>query len=256
MASGTTLYPILRGKGLYIVEGTPLLYHKPSSTLIASDLHLGYEEAMARTGIFLPRLQLKRALDVFRRVVPHVKPRKIIIDGDIKHVYERALKQEVSESLRLVEELRNMGVNEVVLVRGNHDTFISGPLKKADVDVVEDYLDLGNGVMLAHGHRKVETDFEVLVMGHEHPALQLDLGGARVKYPVFLLVPSERGRLILVTPALGVYQTGNPLTLDRNSYLSPIIREEAVIGEARPFISDSSVGVLPMPRLADVLPQI
>ena len=253
--SGGKLFPLLPGKGLYIVEGTPFLYHAKTSTLVAADLHLGYEEAMTRLGVFLPRLQLKKALEAFREALDAVRPSRVVIDGDIKHVYERLLKQEVNESLRLVDSLSSWGVREVLLVKGNHDTFISGPLKKNGVEVVET-LDLGDGLLLAHGHKMVKGGFEVLIIGHEHPALQVDVGGARVKFPVFLVAPTMGGETVIVLPAMGAYQTGNPVGLSRENYLSPVMRESVVLEEVKPYISDKSVGVFPLPPLKEVLPPV
>ena len=252
---GGRLFPLLPEKGLYIVEGTPFLYHDRTSTLIAADLHLGYEEAMTRLGIFLPRLQLKKALEVFKEALEAVRPSRVVINGDIKHVYERLLKQEVNESLKLLDSLASWGVGDVILVKGNHDTFISGPLKRHGVEVVES-LDLGGGVLLTHGHKDVEDKFEVVVIGHEHPALQVDVGGARVKFPVFLVAPMESGETVIVLPATGAYQTGNPVGLSRDNYLSPMMRERVVLESVKPYISDKSVGVFPLPPLKEIIPPI
>ena len=256
MGGGGRLFPLLPGKGLYILEGTPFLYHQPSSSLVAADLHLGYEEAMARLGVFLPRLQLRKALEMLEDAVKAVRPRRVVIGGDIKHVYERLLKQEVNESLRLVGKLLEWGVADIVLVKGNHDTFISGPLKKNGVEVV-DVLELGDGILVAHGHKRVDVDYEVLVMGHEHPAVQVDVGGARVKFPAFLLAPlKSSSSLIIVMPATGVYQTGNPVTRSSANYLSPMMQSDVDIDEVKPIISDRSVGVFPLPPLKELLPPV
>lgn len=236
-------------RGLAIVQGAPALLHEPSSTLIVADIHLGYEEAMARTGVFLPRLQLPKALDTLKSLVGGLGVRRVIINGDLKHAFNKLLKQEASETVRLVEGLREAGAREVVLVRGNHDNFIQGLLRKLGVEVVEDYLDLGNGALLAHGHKNVNIDYEVLIIGHEHPAVQINVGGGKVKYPAFLLVPLESGEQVIVLPALGSYQTGNPVSLSRDQYLSPIIREKAVIEEAVPILIDETIGSMTLPAL-------
>jgi len=237
------------GKGLAIVQGAPALLHEASSTLIVADLHLGYEEAMARTGVFLPRLQLPKAVATLKPLIRELGVKRVVVNGDLKHVFNKLLKQEAVEASRLVESLLSAGASEVVLVRGNHDNFILGLMKKLGVDVVEDYLDLGGGVLLAHGHKRVEADYEVLVIGHEHPAVQINVGGGKVKYPAFLLVPTRGGRQVIVLPALGSYQTGNPVSLSPSQYLSPVIREEGVIEDAVPIIIDESIGSMTLPPL-------
>ena len=128
-------------------------------------------------------------------------------------------------------------------------------MKKISVEVIES-LDLGQGIAVFHGHKEVTSDFEVGVMGHEHPALQVNVGGAKIKYPIFLKVPLSTGQLVIVLPATGAYQTGNPVGLDPGNYLSPIIREKGLIAESRPYISEESVGVMPLPPLKELLGRI
>ncbi|GAB6148556.1 metallophosphoesterase [Stetteria hydrogenophila] len=240
------------GKGLLLLDGLPAVYHSRSRTLIVSDVHLGYEEYMAGLGVYLPRLQLKEAAESIRKALRVVDAKRVVVNGDLKHAYEKLLSQERIETVKLARLAEELGV-ELVLVRGNHDTFIAPLLKKLGVEVVEDYLDLGGGVVLAHGHKKVDVDFEVLVIGHEHPALQVDVAGARVKLPALLEAPLEDGSTAVVLPALGVYQTGNPVTLSRTQYLSPIIKERALIEEAIVWIVDKEAGTHKLARLREVL---
>ncbi len=236
---------------LYVVEGTPVLYHARSGSILLADLHLGYEQAMAELGVFLPRVQLRKALSALEKALDSAKPKRVVIVGDVKHVFDRLLRQEAIEVSRLVGWLREKGVAEVMVVRGNHDNYIQGVVTKSSGEFVEDYVDLGGGVAATHGHKRVGVDAEVLVIGHEHPALQVSVGGSRIKYPAFLLVPRREGGLIVVLPATGVYQTGNPVSLVGDAYLSPYVREEGVVEDAIPVISDESVGALVLPPLRE-----
>ena len=253
MASDTGVGVELQiAKGLYLLEGLPALYHPASGTLIVADVHLGYEDAMAEAGVYLPRLQLRHALEVTREAIRRTGARRVVIAGDLKHVFSKLTRQERIESVKFIRGLEEAGAAELVLVKGNHDTFISGVLKKLGVEVVDDYLDLGGGVVVAHGHKRVECDCRVIVIGHEHPALQVDVEGARVKLPLLLEVPLSSGRVAVVMPALGLYQTGNPVSLDPSQYLSPIVREEGLVADAVPWVVDKDVGTHPFTRL-DVL---
>lgn len=239
------------GKDLTVLDGIPALFHSKTGSLILADIHLGYEEYMASLGVYLPKLQLKGAQETIRTAVGRVNARRLVVVGDLKHAYEKLLRQERLEVTKLARFVQELGL-EMILVRGNHDTFIAPLLKKLGVEVVEDQLDLGDGLVLAHGHKQVETDYEVIVMGHEHPALQVDIAGARVKLPALLEVPLEDGSQAVVLPAVGVYQTGNPLTLDRSLYLSPIMKERAVIADAIVWIVDRDAGTHRLARLVDV----
>ncbi|BAN90636.1 metallophosphoesterase [Aeropyrum camini] len=246
------LVPLEEAKGLFIVEGSPILYHKPSSTILFSDLHLGYEQAMTETGVFLPRVQLRRAMLTLDRAISGLRPRRAVIVGDVKHVFDRLLKQEALETAKLLEWLSSRGVEKIIVVRGNHDNYIQGVVTKSGGEFVEDYFEVEKGVVAIHGHKKLEFNSDIIIIGHEHPAVKINVAGSRVKYPAFLMVPRECGGSIIVLPALGVYQTGNPITLDRSLYLSPYIREEGIVEEAVPIIIDESVGSLRLPPLREL----
>ncbi len=243
------------GKDLFVLNGLPAVYHDKTRTLIIADVHLGYEEYMTQLGVYLPRLQLKGAMEVIKRAVRAVDAKRVAIVGDVKHAYEKLLRQERVEIIKLVRFVGELGL-ELVLVRGNHDTFISPLLKKLGVDVIEDHLDLGGGILLAHGHKGIDGDFEVVVMGHEHPALQVDVAGARVKLPALLEVPLENGSFAIVLPALGVYQTGNPLSLERSQYLSPIIKNQSQIEDAIVWVVDKDAGTHKLARLREVFESV
>ena len=250
MASGVELAP-----GLEVVPGLPLLYYRGGNALILSDVHLGFEDAMASTGVFLPRIQLSRAVDSIAKALEATGARRVFINGDLKHVFEKLTRQERIEIPRFVEALSSHGVSEVILVRGNHDTFLSGLLQKLGVQIVEDYLDLGR-IILTHGHKLVEAEAEVIVIGHEHPVLQVSVGGSKVKFPIVLKMPSETGEEIIVLPALGVYQSGNPVTLERSQYLSEIVKRKGLVADATPIVVDKSVGSMILPPLGRFLPSL
>jgi len=118
----TPLHPLFAGEqysGIRAVPGTPVLYISEFNAIVFSDLHLGFEEALARgldyssggrkasytLGMFVPRIQLKRAIEMLERVFSVVKPRIVVINGDLKHAFDRLLKQEREEVKKLIEYL-------------------------------------------------------------------------------------------------------------------------------------------------------
>lgn len=243
-------------EGLYIVGSKPILYSEADDVFIVADIHLGYEEAMASQGVFLPRLQLRKALKALSEARAIVRAKGVVINGDIKHAFERLLKQERVEVEEFIVKLQEMGFKEILFVRGNHDNYVSYVITKLGVTVVEDYLDLSNGVRVTHGHLDLEPRADVTVIGHEHPAVYLNVGGSKIKLPALLLIPTTLSTRILVIPALGVYQTGNVVTLNREMFLSPMVRGYGVVGRAKPVIVDESLGVIALPELeslADLL---
>lgn len=245
-------------KGGVVIPGPyPVLYLEKRRTLIFADAHLGFEEEMARHGLFLPRVQKRKLIELLDKVLDELKVNKIVIAGDVKHQFGQLGRIEARELHELFNHLTTR-VEEVIIVRGNHDNFL--PLitrKYENVKLVDDYY-IVDKIMIIHGHKELtltqdqEAEIELIVMGHEHPSLGLrDRLGYLIKYPCFLKVPlrSREGVEVLVLPATGVYQTGTTITLERASYLSPIIREEVVLEKAKPIVFDEELGLLEFPEL-------
>jgi putative SbcD/Mre11-related phosphoesterase len=241
--------------GLINVDGLPVIYHKKSNSLILADIHLGYEDYMASLGVFLPKLQLKIAIETIEEAIKSINNKvKIVIAGDVKHVFEKLTRQEKVEITKLVEHLSSLGpVKEIILVRGNHDTFVAPLLRRLGVNIEEDHLKLDEKVGVIHGHKRPSCDCEVLVMGHEHASILVDVGGARTKLPVLLRVPLETGGRAYVLPPTGIYQTGNNISLSRSSYLSPIIKEEGKVEDAMVWVVDREYGTVKLAELKYVL---
>ncbi len=240
---------------LYNIDGLPIVVHKKSNSLILADIHLGYEDHMASLGIFLPRMQLRTSLEVLNSALNSIgSMSRIIIAGDLKHVFEKLTRQEKIESIKFIEELsRNSLVKEIILIKGNHDTFIAPLLRKLGVEVIEGHLELDEGIVVTHGHKDPQCSCDVLIMGHEHASIMVDVGGARTKLPVMLRVPLKNGSEAYILPPTGIYQTGNVVSLNRDSYLSPIIRKQGVIEDSMVWVIDRDYGTVELAELKYVL---
>ncbi len=234
--------------GVEAIPGYPAVYVRQAKTLIVADLHLGFEEEMKKQGVFLPRMQWRKIKKILEELLETIRPEKVVIAGDVKHRFDGLSWQERREASELLELLTSRGV-EVVLVRGNHDNYLVLVAKKYGLELVKEYW-VTPSIAVAHGHEEVEARPELLIIGHEHPSVSLrDSIGFVEKVKCFLKAPLKRGGWLLVLPALSIYATGTSVTLDPSSYLSPIIREEAVLEKAKPFIVSSEVGVLEFPEL-------
>ncbi|MEM0046323.1 MAG: metallophosphoesterase [Fervidicoccaceae archaeon] len=237
---------------LILIPGLPAAIHRESRTAIIADLHLGFEGEVAQSGVFLPRLQLKKSI----ALIEELKERKVsrlVIDGDIKNSFSKLTIQEREEIIKFLGRAREL-FEDVVLVRGNHDNYLSIITEKMDVMLVP-HMKISDGVFVVHGHRESleALKFRQIIIGHEHPSLSIkDEIGSVIKLPCFLRIPLKRrrGKEILVLPASGYYQAGNPVTLDQNSYLSPLIRKYGDIKRAIPVVLDiEGNGLLEFPPL-------
>ncbi len=233
------LYPLFNNNilGIYIIPGVPVLYLKEFDAIVFSDLHLGFEESAARgfdysygkktrtVGMFLPRVQLKRVIEVLNQVLEIIKPRRIIINGDLKHAFDKLLRQEREEIAKLIDFVKNNGVDEVVVIRGNHDNFLPIVLKKYNVSLYSslEYVSGDYRLLITHGHLDIDpSKYAIIIIGHEHPSIKCF---GSIKKPVFMKIPFDKNKYIICLPAVGPYHPGTSISIYNETYLSPIIRK-------------------------------
>ncbi|NPA96357.1 MAG: metallophosphoesterase [Crenarchaeota archaeon] len=236
-------------RGLYAIHDLPAAFIPRYSAILVADIHLGFEEEMASKGIFLPRMQVKRAAEVIQRCLELTSARRLIIVGDLKHLFERLGRREAKDVREFLERVVPM-FRSVVLIRGNHDTFVYIRLREFGVDVVDELLI--DDMLIVHGHRRPSIDggYSILVMGHEHPSIAIrDPLGTVAKLPCFLVVPLSNGATAVVLPALGMYQSGTSVSTSPEAYLSPILRSLAILEEAKPYAIVEGEGAYELPKL-------
>lgn len=208
------------------------LWLKKEEILIVADFHLGYEGGLEEKGILVPRFQLKDVLERLGKILKKVKPKKIIINGDLKHEFGKILNQEWRDSLKLVDFLLKSG-KELVLVKGNHDLFLGAIAGKRGLKIVDDYSI--NEVLIIHGDKlkKISKKVKTIIIGHEHPAVSLREKGKAEKYKCFLR-GEFRGKNLIVLPSFNLLFEGTDII--KEELLSPYLRnigrfEVYVVGE-------------------------
>ncbi|MEM3926801.1 MAG: metallophosphoesterase [Desulfurococcaceae archaeon] len=226
---------------LHLVVGTPFLYVKQERTLIMADLHLGFEEAASRgldystrrsggyMAVFLPRIQLKRIISYLNNALSVLNVSRVIVNGDLKHAFDRLLKQEREEIIELADFLEDNGVDEIVVIRGNHDNFVKPLLRKLGIKLINGLILNAGGqkILFIHGHEDIGVDdYDIVVIGHEHPSLRcFEL----YRFPCIIKTQLINGKKLLVMPASGPYHPGIVVTTRPDEYLSPIIRNKAML---------------------------
>lgn len=174
------------GKGLWL----PL-----QKVLIINDLHLGYEETLHKKGILVPKGQLKEILQELEEIITKVKPKVIVLNGDIKHSFGGILRQEWKEILELIDFLRK-NCEEVVIIQGNHDPILAPIAIQKGVNIIKEYR-VGE-IIIVHGDKLIETDATVVIIGHEHTAITIREGSKWEKYKCFLKGKWNKKELIVV----------------------------------------------------------
>jgi len=236
-------------EGIETINGFPAVYLKDLNAIAIADLHLGYELALAEQGIFIPQVQLKEILKDLSGIFKLVKPRKLIIVGDVKHEFGEASFQEWREVKKLVAYLKKK-VEEIILVRGNHDNYLLNITSKLGIEVFDPFY-LEKGVCFVHGHKKVELpQFKILIIAHEHPSLVLKEGYDRVKIPCLLYGRMKSGKNFICLPAFSSWASGtNVNVVSREELLSPILKEDVEFEKLIPVGLDKEVGALKFPEL-------
>ena len=206
-------------KGIEIVQEA--LWIKTEKALIISDVHLGLEESLQNKGIFVPKQQAKIIIDKLKLILKEVQPKKIIINGDLKHDFGKILKQEWQDITKLINFLSNH-CQELILIKGNHDNILGPIANKNKLNVVKYYQI--NDILITHGDKKVEISKEIktIIIGHEHPAISLREKSKVEKFKCFLKGKLGKKNLI-VMPSLNPLSYGSEITTENR--FSPLLKD-------------------------------
>lgn len=212
--------------GFETIDSIPALYHPGMDMIVIADLHLGLEASATRMGSYVPEFQLKEFREELSDAKKETGASRILVNGDLKNEYRTsyAERDEVSKFLGFARD----EFDEVILVKGNHDTMIEDVVEEKDLELVDHHVE--DGVLFVHGHEKLpEEKFETVVIGHEHPALALkDDVGVKEKIDCFLY-GEINGSNIIVLPAYAHVSQGTRVNeVPRRKLLSPVLKKNGV----------------------------
>ena len=222
------------------------------STLVIADVHIGYEEALNKQGILVPRLQFeemaKRMGSIFK-VLKDKKVERIVVNGDLKHEFGTISEQEWRNTLKFLDLLARH-CNEIVLIKGNHDNILGPIARKRNVKVLDYYVveplmnKLNNEkysitkktikqlkkrpkkTLIIHGNKIPAKEqlkgISTIIIGHEHPAVSLK-EGARVEQFKCFLKGKYKGKNLIVQPSFNTMIEGTNLLRDK--ILSPFLQQ-------------------------------
>lgn len=207
---------------------------KIDDVLIFADFHIGYEEALNKQGVLVPRFQFEDTMERLENVFGRLKGREIrtiIINGDLKHEFGTISETEWRQVLRIFDFLAER-CKKIIIVRGNHDTILGPVAEKRDLEVAE-FVVIDN-VLVCHGHQ-IDKDLEVaidneniktIIIGHEHPAVSLRESADAVrseKYKCYL-AGKYRGKRLIVQPSFNMVTEGTDIARER--LLSPFLKQD------------------------------
>jgi putative SbcD/Mre11-related phosphoesterase len=210
-------------------------------TLVIGDLHLGYEEALNRTGVFVSRGMFEDLMSYLEKIFAEIgKVDEVVLLGDVKHDFGSILKQERNDSIKLINWLLERA-KRVTIVKGNHDSILEPVLRGKDrVELLEYYFN--DDVCFIHGDKDYDKIWEgkikAVVMGHVHPAIRLNDGVKSEKYKCFLAGKIKKGlkkKELIIVPSFSEHggdldvlnkDIELPWSLDLNKLEIKIVQEE------------------------------
>jgi len=237
-----------------IINGHRAIYIQDLDLVVISDLQLGEELYLAEEkSIFVPQVQLKEIKKELNDIFKKVKAKRILINGDLKHEFGEASRQEWREVIDFVEFLRKK-VNEIIVVRGNHDNYLLNIASKINLQVFDPFY-LEKGYLFTHGHKKISypRNFHTLIIGHEEPAIILKEGFDRIKLPALLYGKMKNGKRIICLPAFSSLSSGTEVNVvDKEDLLSPILKEDVEIDDLEVIGIDKEVGAIKLGKIKDI----
>ncbi len=178
------------------------LWFPAEKTLVIADLHVGYEEAMNKAGIFFPRFQFSQIVSDLEKIFKKTgKLREIIVNGDLKHEFGEISEQEWQETRKIIDLLKRNS-KKIVLVKGNHDKILAPIAGRREIDVKDFYIQ--NEVCFLHGDKLfpecLNNEIKTLVLGHRHPAVVVSDKYKKERYKCFL-AGKWRGKIVIILPS-------------------------------------------------------
>ena len=152
------------------------LFFPAEGILVIGDLHIGYETMLKAFGLQIPLNLTKEIIEDLKRIFSEIKARKyninkVIFLGDIKHIFspEYQEKKEFFQVLNLIEK-HVKSKNDIILIKGNHDTFDFSGIKMRNYYI-------NNDIAFLHGHKDFKQVYnkkiKYVVIGHIHPSIRL-----------------------------------------------------------------------------------
>lgn len=207
-----------------LLEGVPVAFIRSLGAIVIADPHLGYEGVMAKKGTLIPKVNLKTICKTIDMALAKTGAKTIIVDGDIKNEFSTVDVEEFNELYDFINFVKERGV-VAVLIKGNHDNFVERYKEPFKLVVHRQEAHLGK-YLFFHGEEmpgEIGKDIEMLVMGHEHPAIAIfNKAGKREKLRCFLYGTFKRKKL-LVLPAINYFASGTDINaVPEEELLAPI----------------------------------
>ncbi|MBT3304215.1 metallophosphoesterase [Candidatus Woesearchaeota archaeon] len=189
-----------------------------NKTLIIADLHIGYEEALNKQGVLVPRLQFNKLKNRLTKLLKQTNPETVIINGDIKHEFGTISEQEWRETLKIIDLITEN--SKLIIIKGNHDKVIGPIANKRNVEIVDHYIT--DDIYICHGNKLVDIKQNTIIIAHLHPAITLKDEAKSEKYKCFLKA-NYQDKTLYVLPSF--LQTTEGTDITREAINDPFLKD-------------------------------
>lgn len=154
------------------ISNEPILLLKKSNTLVIADLHIGIESELSEQGINTTN-QTKKMQDHLFSVCKKLKPKEIILLGDIKHNIPSSTYKERKDVKFFLNKISEFA--KIHIIPGNHDGNIY-KLSSEDINIHPSDGYISESIGFIHGHRWPRDEIMKcgqIIMAHTHPTIML-----------------------------------------------------------------------------------
>ncbi len=152
------------------LHNEPVLFIKDKKTIVVADLHIGIESQLREQGLNVSSQTENMSKHLFS-LCKRLKPKEIILLGDIKHNIPSSTIQERRDVKIFLQEIQRYGI--VHIVPGNHDGNID-KLCPEEVIIHPSSGFIFDDIGFIHGHRWPNQEVmssKQIIMGHTHPTI-------------------------------------------------------------------------------------
>ena len=221
-----------------IIPGYPaLMIEGDKKSLVITDLHLGFENALSLNNVFLGKnktvTEITKEIEL---IIDKTKPDSLILLGDVKSSINSITKVEWETVPAFFENITKL--IDTILVPGNHDANIE-KLIPNEITLAGSKGIIIDDILLTHGHTMPSENFSqinTIVMGHIHPVFfekESLINGERVWVSIISdkqkIFHSKSGELeLIILPSFNRYFYATQKKFYKKS-ISPIIEKMNVM---------------------------
>ncbi len=194
------------------------IFWEEEKAVIMADLHLGKSGHFRKNGIAIPQSVYQDDLHRMIQIMQYFQPQKLIVVGDLFHSH-------ANKELDLFCKWRNdFPVQEVLLVKGNHDILPQPFYKKAGITLTGNVLHLGETFAFIHDLKDMaqESEEKFYFSGHIHPGIRLaGMAKQQLSFPCFY-----RTERYMVLPAFGNFTGLHHVKPQQNDHIFAIVENK------------------------------